>query len=148
MIAAREIPLIVLAVGLYALAMAVAAESLFTTSRTISMVGLMAVILLATVNYYGDFFFDGVVDPRSKKWPKIVFCGLALLVMAIAWFSAWSQLQEYSDFLGLFLPKLAIALFLLWYGSTALFSSFFMGKEAAIFMHNPWTWLFGKRSKE
>jgi hypothetical protein len=59
--------------------------------------------------------------------------------------AAWLREGSGAEYLKHFLPTGAVSALLLWYGSTAPFSSFFLGKGVAAFMHDPVAALFGKR---
>lgn len=143
----NKFPALASSIGLLVLVFAVAAEPLFSSGRVFYIVGLVAVILLSASIYYGDIFFDGIVDAR-KAWPKLVFAVLAILVTFVVWISTSSQPHPPSGHIKLLLPRLAVSLLLLWYGATVFFSSFFMGKDVAVFMHNPMAWLSRSRSQK
>lgn len=135
-----------LGIALYILSAGTAVEPFFSGKRAMYISGFAIVVLLAAISFIWEIFFDGVVDARSKKWPRVIFLILLVATVTVIGFSTWHRTGTAPDFIKLFFPTFAISALLLWYGSTALFSSFFLGKGAAVFMNNPAAWLFGARN--
>ena len=148
MTALSKLPLLGVSIALQVLALAVAIGPFFRLDKIAYVIGLSVVIFMALISYYGDLFFDGIVDTRRKTWPKVFFISFGCVLIALAWLSVWKHAGWPQLPLKELLPRLAISLLLLWYGSSVLFSSFFMGKGVAIFMHNPAAWAFGKNKSK
>jgi hypothetical protein len=131
------------------LAAAMIAEPLLWRGRVAYFLSFVAVLLTALQQFYGGSFFNGIVDTRKKMWPRWLFVALTLAVLIgtslpMMKTPSWPQ-ASFMDTL----PRVAISLLLTWYASSAVFSSFFLGKGFAVFMHNPAAWLFGRnRSSE
>jgi hypothetical protein len=122
--------------------MAVAVGPFFRFDQGAYIIGCVLVIAVALIKFHGEIVFDGIVDARSRMWPKFLFllcCG-ALIVMSSISLLGGEGCPQLS--LKETLPRLAISMILLWYGSSMLFSEFFLGKGVAFFMHNPATCFF------
>lgn len=143
MIALRKLPLLVLSIVLQGLAMAVAVGPFLPFDQGTYIIGCVLVISIALTKFHGEIMFDGVIDARRRAWPKVLFllcCGSLIVMSSLSLWDGegWSQLSLKET-----LPRLAISMILLWYGSSVLFSEFFLGKGVAIFMHNPATCFLG-----
>ncbi|MFA7320944.1 MAG: hypothetical protein WC000_05710 [Dokdonella sp.] len=142
MTALRKLPLLLLSIVLQGLAMAVAVGPFFRFDHGAYMIGCVLVIAVSLITYYGNIVFDGIIDVRSRAWPKFLFllcCGALIVMLSLSLLGGegWPQLSLKEAF-----PRVAVSIILLWYGSSMQFSSFFLGKGVAIFMHNPATWFF------
>ena len=134
-----------LATVLLALSMAVATESIFSTGKAFYISGFATLVVMATISFLGNVLFYGAIDVRNMRWPRVAFFMSLIITMTAIGIAVWRREESGVEFLKHFLPTGAVSALLLWYGSTALFSSFFLGKGVAAFMHDPVAALFGKR---
>ena len=105
--------------------------------------GVVLFLALALTNYKGLFFY-GVIDARNKPYNAISkICFFVTIFICVSICLAGYIISGDTNRL---LERVVVSSVLSWYAHTVFFSSFFLGKGVAVFMHNPYAWLFGKET--
>jgi hypothetical protein len=105
-------------------------------------IGLAIFIGFATINFYSEKFFSGIIQfSPARIWPRYLFFLWACINLAIVFFFDGANSQQTQVGSPVSIARGAVSFMLSWYGFAIIFSSFFMGKNVASFVYNPFLWL-------